>query len=579
MLKNELIVNEENFPGGYSNDGDITFVHFSKSEAKVYDQLQGGPQIEESEDMLPLRTYKKLGELLKHPDFVKLVESVIAESGPEGEPMDPSLQEAHAAGMQMIHENEPRWVPAPGDDIPEVKKIADKGRKPDTVLVYMPANVIYMLGTIRGGVVQLNPSTGYPEFGLFSGLTRAVSNIGREIGRVFRSNPVREVIRVGATIAGAVMGGPLGAAAGSTLGSAITGRKPKDWLGQAGKAAALTYGAQQFAPYIPGFGQAGAALGSSGIPGMAGLGNTMQGWAAPAAGSAGTTAAATQGGQNLPGWGKMISHTSSSGQNLINQAAPSFFESLKSSPLVQMAPHALSIASGFMANKAQKQAYENEKRARDDLIQEERRREEDLLNKAGFYDPLKHYETETAQVNPKFGEPGEPYLIYKGDYRYEEPKSKRYAKGGEVEIYSRAKIPLDKAGLIKGPGKGQADVIHTSAPEGSYIIPADVVSMLGDGSSKAGAESLRDYLDDRVESMHPDVKGMFKNGKRSNIPVALSRDEFYIEPHEVLAIGKGHHSEGVKMLDSFRSNVRKHKIANGHDLPPKAKSVKSYIGG
>ena len=66
-------------------------------------------------------------------------------------------------------------------------------------------------------------------------------------------------------------------------------------------------------------------------------------------------------------------------------------------------------------------------------------------------------------------------------------------------------------GLLHGPGTGQSDGIMgliggeqgqepVRLAEGEFVIPADVVSALGDGSTKAGAQALYDMLD-RVRQM------------------------------------------------------------------------------
>ena len=58
-------------------------------------------------------------------------------------------------------------------------------------------------------------------------------------------------------------------------------------------------------------------------------------------------------------------------------------------------------------------------------------------------------------------------------------------------------------GMISGPGAGRDDLIRGSiegeqelrVSDGEFIIPADVVSGIGDGSSDAGAKRLYQMLD------------------------------------------------------------------------------------
>ena len=70
-----------------------------------------------------------------------------------------------------------------------------------------------------------------------------------------------------------------------------------------------------------------------------------------------------------------------------------------------------------------------------------------------------------------------------------------FAKGGVVPLQGGGKIAV-------GPGGGLDDLIPTSIngrraaalSDGEFVIPADVVSMMGDGSSNAGARRLYDLV-------------------------------------------------------------------------------------
>ena len=88
-----------------------------------------------------------------------------------------------------------------------------------------------------------------------------------------------------------------------------------------------------------------------------------------------------------------------------------------------------------------------------------------------------------------------------GDSMYNEntqgvlPDIEAYAQGGV--------IPLPGGGKIaKGPGGGLDDLIPTSIDgrraaalsDGEFVIPADVVSMMGDGSTNAGSKRLYDLV-------------------------------------------------------------------------------------
>jgi hypothetical protein len=74
----------------------------------------------------------------------------------------------------------------------------------------------------------------------------------------------------------------------------------------------------------------------------------------------------------------------------------------------------------------------------------------------------------------------------------------------DIEGYARGGIiPLPGGGKIaKGPGGGLDDLIPTTIDgrraaalsDGEFVIPADVVSMMGDGSTNAGSKRLYDLV-------------------------------------------------------------------------------------
>jgi hypothetical protein len=79
----------------------------------------------------------------------------------------------------------------------------------------------------------------------------------------------------------------------------------------------------------------------------------------------------------------------------------------------------------------------------------------------------------------------------------------QFAQGGPVRLAGGGLVPLANGGKIAiGPGGGLDDLIPTSIngrraaalSDGEFVIPADVVSMMGDGSSNAGARRFYDLV-------------------------------------------------------------------------------------
>lgn len=79
------------------------------------------------------------------------------------------------------------------------------------------------------------------------------------------------------------------------------------------------------------------------------------------------------------------------------------------------------------------------------------------------------------------------------------PKALKYASGGIADLGSYS----DGGRLLKGPGDGMSDnipaVIGAKQParlaDGEFVVPADVVSHLGNGSTDAGAKKLYAMMD------------------------------------------------------------------------------------
>ena len=77
------------------------------------------------------------------------------------------------------------------------------------------------------------------------------------------------------------------------------------------------------------------------------------------------------------------------------------------------------------------------------------------------------------------------------------PVSKKYMEGGHLGSYS------DGGRLLKGPGDGMSDSIPAKIgkkqparlADGEFVVPADVVSGLGNGSTDAGAKQLYAMMD------------------------------------------------------------------------------------
>jgi hypothetical protein len=120
-----------------------------------------------------------------------------------------------------------------------------------------------------------------------------------------------------------------------------------------------------------------------------------------------------------------------------------------------------------------------------------------------------------------------------------------------------------------GGGTGQSDDIPAMLHDGDYVMDADVVAALGDGSSKAGREVLDGF---RSQVDHKETS------KGQPVPAKIADGEYVFPAGFVSALGGGDNKAGAKILDGLREKLRAHKrSAPTSKIPPKAKSPLDYI--
>lgn len=121
--------------------------------------------------------------------------------------------------------------------------------------------------------------------------------------------------------------------------------------------------------------------------------------------------------------------------------------------------------------------------------------------------PLNYFKYDPRTYAPAVAVPPTPYT----------PQYQRYAAGGGIASLGGYS---DGGRLLRGPGDGMSDNIPANISgkqparlaDGEFVVPADVVSGLGNGSTDAGAKQLYKMLD-KVRSARTGTK---KQGKQIN---------------------------------------------------------------
>jgi hypothetical protein len=111
-------------------------------------------------------------------------------------------------------------------------------------------------------------------------------------------------------------------------------------------------------------------------------------------------------------------------------------------------------------------------------------------------------------------------------------------------------------GPIHSDVAGRTDHLPISVPSGAYVIPADIVSALGEGNTMAGFRDLNDMFG--VQRL---------NGDEQAIEVIVAGGEYIIDPNTVMAIGGGDMDRGHSELDKFVTMKRAETVKTLKSLP------------
>lgn len=150
-------------------------------------------------------------------------------------------------------------------------------------------------------------------------------------------------------------------------------------------------------------------------------------------------------------------------------------------------------------------------------------------------------------------------------------------------------------GFIHSSVPGRTDRIPMSVASDSYVLPADIISGLGQGSSLAGAAIMNKILSSgpygTAAAQHrsgglgaphvspppafkesdsltlPREDGLANGGSTGKVPVIVAGAEFVVSPEQVRMLGGGDIRKGHRILDRLVANVRAHTIKQLKSMP------------
>lgn len=138
---------------------------------------------------------------------------------------------------------------------------------------------------------------------------------------------------------------------------------------------------------------------------------------------------------------------------------------------------------------------------------------------------------------------------------------------------------LERSGFIHGYTGGRTDAVPARVRNNGYVIPADIVSGIGQGNSLAGAHALGSmfkmgpYGAGAVQAPAMPHMGHFASGGApATTDIAISDGEFFVPPEKVAEIGGGNIKHGHDILDAMVKHIRKKTIKTLRKLPAPKKN-------
>lgn len=404
--------------------------------------------------------------------------------------------------------------------------IRRQGEGGDTILAHINPQEAAILGHTTGG--DINPITGLPQYGFFNKPWKAIKGSIGKVGGAVIGNMI--LPGIGGIIGGALGGGAQHAMRGKKFGEgalqgAITGAT-LPMFSSIGGAGASALGFNTAGSALSNYGAQNAILPAIGrmFPAAEGVTSTLSGF---------DPFSATGGGGSTIGSGSGITSslsdilsstekggvlTAGAGGGTAPAAANSGLSGWLSSFLKpKNLLTAVSVAGNLMnrpkeespESKAEKEKrYMRALRPSEADLAEERRIALAREQARRYIERNKFLPEERFMVNPihrKVNTPEEArqrgrWIEYYDNPEYAgEPMNNFYKEGGAVKpqiSYEMEEIdyPSGIGRYIEGHTKGQEDKIPAYLSDGEFVIPADVVSHMGDGNNNAGAKVFYDLI-------------------------------------------------------------------------------------
>jgi hypothetical protein len=159
--------------------------------------------------------------------------------------------------------------------------------------------------------------------------------------------------------------------------------------------------------------------------------------------------------------------------------------------------------------------------------------------------------------------------------------ARRQAAGGGSQVKkSSARKP--HVGPILSHVAGRTDHLNMTVPSGAYVIPADIISGMGQGNTIAGFKVAKDVFGIPVyggklgegaaygQATAPygrDLPGKAEGGEVDGVPIVAAGGELVLSPDQVMQLGLGSLDDGHRVLDEFVKAYRQQLVNTLSKLP------------
>lgn len=163
----------------------------------------------------------------------------------------------------------------------------------------------------------------------------------------------------------------------------------------------------------------------------------------------------------------------------------------------------------------------------------------------------------------------------------------KHAGGGKIKP-PPPKITTNKmhTGPIRSLVAGRTDHLPMHVPSGSYVIPADIISAMGEGNTEAGFRVAKNIFSKpqmpmtgmpyKASGLPYGAKGApFSGSFKANggatvappVPIVAAGGEYVIHPEDIKYLSGGNLDEGHKALDDFVVKMRAKTVKTLRKLP------------